>query len=106
MFFNEKDDYVDGGLLANNPCDIGLTNIRNHYRERGQKLPISLVVSIGSGRQPEKELGSTDARDFLFFGPHWFNFKGESLIDKTQNLTTLLSNAVSAFIILICTSAS
>lgn len=105
MFFNEMDDYVDGGMLANNPCDIGLTNIQNHYRERGQKLPISLVVSIGSGRQPEEELGSTDARDFLFFGTHWFNFKGESLIDKTQNLTTLLSNAVSAFTILICTSA-
>ena len=31
MFFNDKDDYVDGGLLANNPCDIGLTNIQNYY---------------------------------------------------------------------------
>ena len=95
LFFNEMDDYVDGGLLANNPCEIGLTKIQNYYRERGQKFPVSLMVSIGSGRQPEQELGNTDARDFLFFGTHWFDFKGESLIDKTQNLTTLLSNAVS-----------
>ena len=99
LFFNEMDDYVDGGLLANNPCEIGLTKIQNYYRERGQKFPVSLMVSIGSGRQPEQELGNTDARDFLFFGTHWFNFKAESLIDKTQNLTTLLSNAVSVFII-------
>ena len=97
LFFNEMDDYVDGGLLANNPCEIGLTKIQNYYRERGQKFPVSLMVSIGSGRQPEQELGNTDARDFLFFGTHWF--VGESLIDKTQNLTTLLSNAVSVFII-------
>ena len=68
MFFNEKDDYVDDGLLANNPSDIGLTNIQNHYRECGQKLPISLMVSIAGGKLPEEELGSTDARDFLFFG--------------------------------------
>ena len=70
MFFNDKDDYVDGGLLANNPCDIGPTNIQNYYWECGQKLPISLMVSIAGRRQPEKELGSTDAMNFLFFGTH------------------------------------
>ena len=99
LFFNEMDDYVDGGLLANSPCEIGLTKIQNYYRERGQKFPVSLMVSIGSGRQPEQELGSIDARDFLFFGTHWFDCNAESLIDKTQNLTTLLSNVVGVFII-------
>ena len=103
MFFNEKDDYVDGGLLANNPCDIGLTNIQNHYRECGKKLPISLMVSITGGKLPEEELGSIDARDFLFFGTHWFK---ESLIDKTQNLTTLLSNAVTVRVFIIHTPSS
>ena len=99
LFFNEMDDYVDGGLLANNPCEIGLTKIQNYYRERGQKFPVSLMVSIGSGRQPEQELGSIDARDFLFFGTHWFDCNAESLMGKTQNLTTLLSNVVGVFII-------
>jgi len=95
MYFNEVDDYVDAGLLAQNPIDSGLSRIQKHYREHGQKLPISIVVSVGSGKQPEKELGSIDARDFFFFGTHWFNPQ-ESFVDKAKNFVTLLSNAVSA----------
>ena len=32
MFFTEFEDYVDGGVLANNPCSYGLSAIQNFYR--------------------------------------------------------------------------
>ena len=96
-FFNELDNYVDGGVLANNPASSGLTRIQNFYCQQGQRLPISLVVSIGTGKLPEDELGRIDAQDFLFFGKHWFNFK-DRLADRVGNLATLLGNAVSHFL--------
>ena len=60
----EKDDYVDGGLLANNPSECGLTRIQSHYNQRSEKLPISLVVSIGSGQKKTKKLGSVNLQSF------------------------------------------
>lgn len=93
MFFNEIDNYVDGGVLANNPGSSGLTRIQEFYRTKGQRLPVSLVVSVGTGKLPEDVLGKTDAQEFLFFGTHWFNIK-DKLKDRVGNLTTLLSQAV------------
>ena len=43
MFFHECDDYVDGGVLANNPSEAGLTAI---HQFRGSYLPIALVVRM------------------------------------------------------------
>lgn len=80
--------------MANNPSNVGLTKIQEYYRMMGMKLPISMVVSIGGGKYPDKELGNIDARDFLFFGMHWFDFS-DTLRDRADNLKTLLSNAVS-----------
>lgn len=94
VFFDELDNYVDGGILANNPTASGLTTIQQVYRKMDQKLPISLVVSVGSGQMPEEELGRTDAHRFLFFGKHWFNFK-DRFLPGVANLITLLGNAVS-----------
>ena len=94
IYFSALDDYVDGGILANNPSGSGLTKIQDYYRSKKQRLPISVIVSIGSGKLPEDELGSVDAHEFLYLGKHWFNFK-EHLSGRTKNLTTLLGNAVS-----------
>ncbi len=58
MFFSEFENYVDGGVLANNPSDAGLTRIQRYYRECSQKLPIACVVSLGSGMYPAVELGN------------------------------------------------
>lgn len=93
MFFKEFENYVDGGVLANNPCDYGLTAIQNYYRQRGIDLPIALVVSVGTGIYPAEELGRVDAHEFLFFGKHWFNAT-DTLRKRTRNLISLLSNAV------------
>ena len=95
MFFKEFENYVDGGVLANNPCDYGLTAIQNYHRERGLDLPISLVVSVGTGIYPAEELGRVDAHEFLFFGKHWFSFT-DTLKRRAQSLISLLSNAVSS----------
>ena len=93
MFFTEFENYVDGGVLANNPCDFGLTEIQNFYRAQKKKLKIALVVSVGSGVFPAEELGKVDAQEF-FFGKHWFNFK-DTIKSRAQNLLALLTTAVS-----------
>ena len=94
IYFSALDDYVDGGILANNPSASGLTKIQQYYCSRRQKLPVSLVVSIGSGKLPENELGSVDAHEFLYLGKHWLDFK-QHLKGRAKNLTILLGNAVS-----------
>ena len=81
VLFNEQDNYVDGGILANNPSECGLTKIQSYYRSRREKLPISLVVSIGSGKNPVKKLGTTDG---FLFGTR-----------TGKNVLTLLTTAVS-----------
>ena len=95
IFFNEKDNYVDGGVLAQNPSSVGLTAIQKHYHDRGMNLPISLVVSIGSGQFPDEDMGNVDATQYLHVGKHWFHIMSE-LGDRIRSLTTLLSNAVSS----------
>jgi calcium-independent phospholipase A2 len=52
LYFTAKDGYLDGGLLSDNPAEDALTAIQQFYRKRRLQLPISLVVSIGSGVNP------------------------------------------------------
>ena len=87
VLFGEADEYVDGGLLANNPSESGLSRIQSFYRNQGEKIPVSLLVSVGSGKNPTKTLGNVD---FLFVGGH-----GWSSLTGTSNLMSLLSYAVS-----------
>lgn len=56
FYFKELDNYIDGGVLAANPAEDGLTKIQEFYQQRGEKLPISMVVSIGSGVNPSKPI--------------------------------------------------
>ncbi|KAL5457028.1 hypothetical protein EMCRGX_G034263 [Ephydatia muelleri] len=95
LYFEECDSYVDGGILANNPCMEGLTRIQDYYRQVNQKLPISLVVSVGCGVLPPSTIGSIDAQRFLFFGRHWLpTSDGPGLTDTVKNLATLMSTAI------------
>ena len=93
MFFSECDNYIDGGVICNNPTEYGLTAIQNFVRQQGKRLPIGLVVSIGTGVYPAKELGSID----LFYGNQTFHLTG--IMRRTQNLISLLANAVSCVIL-------
>ena len=94
LFFTEMDDYVDGGVLANNPSIDGLATIMSHHRKMGQTLPISLVVSVGTGIICEQRIGSIDAQEVV---ARW---RMEPLMDRLKNLATLLSTAVSALSLL------
>ena len=55
IYFTSKDNYVDGGLLANNPSLHALTTIQTHLRSTGQSAGVSLVVSVGTGINPAQE---------------------------------------------------
>ena len=74
FYFTEKDNYIDGGLLANNPCEDALTTIQEFYREKGQKIPISLLVSVGSGLNPSKDIGSINVHISTFNPRAWMDF--------------------------------
>lgn len=93
MYFTEIDNYVDGGVICNNPSEFGMTRIQNFFRQQGMKLPIAVVVSIGSGSYPPETIGDVNAQEALFFGKHWL--KPTQLLKKTTNLLSLLTTAVS-----------
>ncbi len=92
ILFKEMDDYVDGGVLAHNPSILGLSRIQEHFSKRGHKLPVSMIVSIGTGIPPDRELGNVDAQNYLSFGKQWFE---GSVKETIGNLGTVLGNAVS-----------
>ncbi len=114
VFFKELDNYIDGGVLANNPCSLGLSAIQtlhwyvysyskklifminNCVRQLGQKLDISLIVSVGSGRFSIEELERTDFQEVFHFGKHWFR-AATDLKAKIKRFATLLANAVRNF---------
>lgn len=74
LYFSEFEGYIDGGVLANNPAEEGLTAIQDHYYRRGEKLPISLLVSIGTGVNPSKEIGSINVSRLQVVNPkRWKN---------------------------------
>ena len=98
IFFGEFENYVDGGVLANNPCDCGLTAIQNFYQLQGERLLISIVVSVGTGVDPSEKLGKVDAQEYLFFGMHWLHLS--KLKERTTNLITLFANAVRINVVL------
>ena len=95
MYFTECDNYVDGGVLANNPCIDGLTKIQEFYKERSIEFPVACVVSLGSGICPMQELGSVDFHVFL-------RLKFSGMFRKAQSLITMLSSAVSVLSVRVC----
>ena len=56
-YFSECDNFVDGGVLANNPCEAGLAHLQEFYHNQGTRLTIGCMVSVGTGIYPKKELG-------------------------------------------------
>ena len=88
MYFTECDNYVDGGVLANNPCNDALARIQSYYHSREEAFPVAFIVSIGSGLYPLQKLGSVDFHVFL-------KLKFSGMFQKAQSLITLLSSAVS-----------
>ncbi len=92
-YFEELDGYVDGGVLANNPSSCSLTFIQEMYSRKAMKLPICLMVSVGTGIPPENELGCVDAQEILTFNKRWLT-SPDKLLCRAANLKNLLAIAV------------
>ena len=73
LHFKEFENYIDGGMLVNNPSEAALTVIQDYYHMNEKKIPISLLVSVGSGINPGKPLGKIDVRANLFKPKVYFN---------------------------------
>ena len=90
-------EFIDGGLRANNPSESGLTIIQDYLRQCSESgaehRRVSLVVSIGCGDFPGKELGDLDLEKYLFPGKNfpWI----PSIIKTFKNLMTMFIHAVS-----------
>lgn len=52
MYYDEMDYYIDGGFLANNPCQAAWTEI---HKNQDMLDPV-LLVSVGCGVKPEEPL--------------------------------------------------
>ena len=80
-------------------CD---RNPKLYHWEKGERLPISLVVSVGSGVYPEEKLGNVDAQDYISLT------KMSALKDRVSNLIGLFRNAVSLarFLVNVCVDLS
>ena len=65
FYFTEFENYIDGGMLANNPSEAAMTVIQDFYHKKGEKIPISTVVSVGTGINPGTPLGKIDIRSNL-----------------------------------------
>ena len=63
MYYEEVDNYIDGGYLANNPCQAAWTEIHN-YLPKGKKLDPALIVSVGSGIPKEVPMKETSLTNF------------------------------------------
>lgn len=89
-------EFIDGGLRANNPSESGLTIIQDYLRQCSESgaehRRVSLVVSIGCGDFPGKELGDLDLEKYLFPGKNfpWI----PSIIKTFKNLMTMFIHAI------------
>ena len=83
LYFSSKDGYLDGGLLADNPTEDALTAIQSFYRKRQMQIPISLVVSLGSGVTVLKEHKAVNVTTDLWNAPSqifpFFKIVGEAV---------------------------
>lgn len=89
MYFKSCGDYVDGGVMANNPSVAAWTEIQHYYLKKREPPPvISIAVSVGTGIYQDKNMGDID-----IFGKGFFNLK--KTLKHVSNLIDLLKNAVS-----------
>ena len=91
MHFLACDDYLDGGIMANNPSMKAWWEIRRYYDSTGQAPPkFSLAVSLGSGTF----LGTkNDDNDVDLLGKNYLNIPEQ--FKRMKNFIEMLQKAVS-----------
>ena len=89
MYFQSSGDYVDGGVMANNPSMAAWAEIQHYYAKKQRDPPhISIAVSVGTGVYPDKNMDDID-----IFGKNFFNLR--KTLKNVKNLIEMLRNAVS-----------
>ena len=59
MYFTDYQGYIDGGIKANNPCELGMSKIREYYESKNMTLPhFPIMVSVGTGVFPSQKLNN------------------------------------------------
>ena len=88
MYFTECDNYMDGGVLANNPSLLAWTLIQTYHDNYHLPKPkVAMAVSLGTGRYPSQKLGETD-----ILGKGLLNLKGT--MKRAQRFIKMISTAV------------
>ena len=56
VYFTDYQGYIDGGIKANNPCELAMHEIRSYYETIGMPLPhFPIMVSVGTGIFPSQK---------------------------------------------------
>ena len=87
------DNYIDGGLRAHNPSLSALSVIENYYNTNSINQRLSLVVSVGCGKFPSKDIGDIDIEKYLFLDRKWSN--PLNFTCEVKNLIQVFLHAVS-----------
>ena len=90
IYFTSYGDYVDGGVMANNPCEYAMSEITQFYHDQREKAPeFSIAVSVGTGYDPRMGVGDTNT-----FCKGLLDFK--KIYEGVKQLVDLFGKAVSA----------
>ncbi|VDN60298.1 unnamed protein product [Dracunculus medinensis] len=95
-YFAPKDDYVDGGLVANNPTLDLLSDIHEynatHAQANMEKADINCIVSLGTGVLPAKKIKLGK----LEFGIPQNLEEGQSMLTDFLNMKSILIKQITA----------
>ena len=91
LHFLACDDYLDGGIMANNPSMKAWSEIHRYYHATGQTPPkFSIAVSLGSGTFLDRK---KEDKDVDVLGKSYFNVQEQ--IKRVKNFIEMLQRAVS-----------
>ena len=76
--------FLDGGLMANNPTLVAMSEIVNQVEREGKRVELGLVVSVGTGVPPPEPV-----KDIEFFLSNPLQVFSKSLVSGITNLLQL-----------------
>ncbi|KAL3989291.1 Ankyrin repeats (3 copies) family protein [Acanthocheilonema viteae] len=95
-FFTPKDNFVDGGLMSNNPTLDLLSDIHTYnaacIKAKKETIRIGCIISLGTGQAPHEELGNMKWN----FGVPGGLIEGVSMFQDLMSLKNLLVEQITA----------
>ncbi|KAM3729086.1 85calcium-independent phospholipase [Dirofilaria immitis] len=95
-FFTPKDNFVDGGLMSNNPTLDLMADIHTYnaacIKAKKETIHVGCILSLGTGQAPPKDLGSIRWN----FGLPGGLAEGVSMFQNLMNLKNLLVEQITA----------